>query len=71
MRVDISGERPGMGDGWIRVHCDAPGCNAAVQGRPKLGEDWPPGWEQDLRRTPITTGSAKDYWPEHAGLPSA
>jgi hypothetical protein len=61
MRVDISSERDA--DGWVRVTCDAPGRDESVEGRPRMGEECPHGWVQDLRRTPAwrsatTTGSA-------------
>jgi hypothetical protein len=68
MREDISSL---PGDSTVLVACDAPGCRASVEGRPALGEDWPPDWAEDLRRTPMTTGGVRHYCPEHAGLASA
>jgi hypothetical protein len=70
MRVDISSERDG-GEGWIRVTCDAPGCDESIEGRPRMGVEWPPGWAQDLRRTPASTGSVQDHCPAHAALAAA
>lgn len=70
MRVDIRSERDG-GTGWVRVTCDAPSCGKSVEGRPQMGEDWPPGGTQDLRRTPASIGGVLDYCPTHAALAGA
>ena len=67
MREDISSL---PGDSTLRVTCDAPGCRASVEGRPPLGE-WFEGWAEDLRQTPATTGTVRDYCPAHAELASA
>jgi hypothetical protein len=69
VRKDISDERDGAG--WTRVTCDAPLCAASVEGRPPLGEDWPVGWAQDLRRKPLTADEPRDYCPDHVALATA
>ncbi len=69
VREDISDERSGAG--WVRVTCDAPLCAASVEGRPRLGEDWPPGWAQDVRRKPLTPDDPRDYCPDHIPLATA
>ena len=69
VREDISDERDGVG--WVRVTCDAPLCAASVEGRPRLGEDWPAGWAQDLRRKPLIPDDPRDYCPDHVALATA
>ncbi len=69
VREDITDERAGAG--WVRVTCDAPLCAASVEGRPRLGEDWPAGWAQDLRRKPLIPDDARDYCPDHIALATA
>lgn len=65
MKEDIAGEH--RGDGWVRLRCDAPGCPATVEGRPRLGEAID-GWVEDTRQTPRTSNSIRHYCPEHAAF---